>query len=553
MSFHGSTARGLPVALLLSWPLALAAQESPPTPGSVSDTLQAPPRIEPLPPAPVDAPQRDQAAEVPRNGRRLRVQRFVFEGNSVYDDATLAALVADYLDRPLTLYELYEAADRIAARYVADGYTLASVAIPAQRVDRGEVVLEIIEGRVGRIRTEGAQRYREAHLHRYLAAVKRGEIYRSTTLEQGLRRLNELPGLSARAVVEPGAAYGRSDIVLRVEEDTLAGSLFVDNYGRDTIGEMRAAASLEVNNPTRTEDQLRLLYLHSEDSLLRYGFVEYSVPLNFRGPRLVLSYGQSDFEVGEGPFADLVEGTNRDARAALAWPLLIARDRRLVLMPALRRTVADTDQFGLVERGTRITLLDLGATYNQVFAKGTVVQLGGSVSSDFGSQSRQDLSMPDSVGQDQKLRVELDYQQLTPLWREFYVYTRVNGVWSPDPLVDTEQFSLGGPTSVRGHAPAELRGDNGYLATIGLNRRFGLGNAVALDSRVYADAGSVYVVDAPDGVDSSRSLASIGLGGDLILPAGLVLRLDAAVPIDDHDSSDGRDDGRVYASFSYRF
>ncbi|MEC9356607.1 MAG: ShlB/FhaC/HecB family hemolysin secretion/activation protein [Pseudomonadota bacterium] len=554
MSVHSFAASRVLAALILLSPVISLAQQTPPTPGSVTDTLKPAPRIEPLPPAPVDTPTPQSRAEVPAGGREITVERFVFEGNTAYDDATLDALVADYLGRPVTLYDLYEAADRLAAHYISQGYTLTTVAIPAQRVDRGEVVFEVIEGRVGRVRAEGTARYQEAHLRHYLDEVHPGELYRTEDLERGLRQLNELPGLSARAVVEPGQAYGSSDIVLRAEETPVRGGVFLDNHGRDSIGEYRATVNLELNNPTRTEDQLRLLYLQSEDALLRYGFVEYSVPLNFRGPRLAASYGQSDFEVGDGPFEGLVEGTNRDGRVALNWPLIITRNERLVLSPAVRRTVADTDQFGLVERGTRITLLDLGASYSRAFANRSVIQLSGSLSSNFGSQSREDLSAPDSVGTEQKLRAEVDLQQLSPLWREIFVYTRVAAVWSPDPLVDTEQFSLGGPNSVRGYPAAEVRGDRGYLATLGLNQRFGFG-AVTLDGRVFVDAGSVYVVDAPDGADSHVSIASIGIGGDLSLPAGFGLRLDLAFPFGDRrdEISDGHDDGRLYGVVSYRF
>lgn len=554
MSVHPFAASRVLAALILLSPLIAFGQQTPPTPGSVTDTLKPAPKIEPLPPAPVDAPAPQGRAGVPAGGREITVERFVFEGNTAYDDATLDALIAGYRARPVTLYDLYEAADRVAAHYIGEGYTLTTVAIPAQRVDRGVVVFEVIEGRVGRVRAEGATRYQQAHLRRYLDEVRPGELYRTEDLEQGLRQLNELPGLSVRAVVEPGQAYGSSDIVLRADEAPVRGGVFVDNHGRDSIGEYRATVNLELNNPTGTEDQLRLLYLQSEDALLRYGFVEYSVPLNFRGPRLAVSYGQSDFEVGEGPFDGLVEGSNRDGRVALNWPLIIARNERWVLSPALRRTVADSDQFGLVERGTRITLLDLGATYSRAFTNRSVMQLRGNLSSSFGSQSRQDLSAPDSVGTEQRLRAEVDLQQLSPLWREIFVYTRVAAVWSPDPLVDTEQFSLGGPNSVRGYPTAEVRGDRGYLATLGLNQRFGFG-PVTLDGRIFVDAGTVYLVDAPDGTDSQVSIASVGIGGDLSLPAGFGLRLDLAFPFGDRrdEISDGHDDGRLYGTVSYRF
>ena len=144
MSVHPFAASRVLAALILLSPVISLAQQTPPTPGSVTDTLKPAPRIEPLPPAAVDTPAPQPRAEVPAGGREITVERFVFEGNTAYDDATLDTLIADYRARPVTLYDLYEAADRIAAHYIGQGYTLTTVAIPAQRVDRGEVVLSLI-------------------------------------------------------------------------------------------------------------------------------------------------------------------------------------------------------------------------------------------------------------------------------------------------------------------------------------------------------------------------------------------------------------------------
>lgn len=531
------------------------AQDAPPTAGTVGDTLKPPPVVRPLPPAPIEAPTPDsRTPPVAAGGRRVTVERFRFSGNTLFEEAELSALLDAYRGRPVTLYELYEAADTVTAHYVERGYTLSAVALPAQRIDGGEVRFEVIEGRIGKIRAEGNRRYQENHLRAYLDELRPGDIYRSDTLSDGLRQLNELPGLSIRALVEPGSRYGSSDIVLKAEETAFSGGVFIDNHGRETIGEYRAAVDFTLNNPTRTEDQLHLLALGSEDGLLTYGLIEYAVPLNFQGPRLRLSYSQADFEVGEGPFTDLVEGTNHNASAALEWPLIRQRNERLMLVPAVRGTDADTDQFGLITRGTRLTVLDIGLRYSRAFANRSLLQLQAGVSSNFGSQSREDLQAIDAVGTDQKFRAEVDLQQITPLWRQYFLYTRLAGVWSPEPLVDTEQMSLGGPNSVRGYPAAEARGDRGYFATVGIDRHFAAG-PVGLDARAFLDAGSVYLVDAPAGVDSKTTLASIGIGGDLSLPAGFLLRLDLAVPIGAarDEISDGRDSGRVFGTLSYRF
>src|SRR3546814_3743458 len=60
---------------------------------------------------------------------------------------------------------------------------------------------------------------------------------------------------------------------------------------------------------------------------------------------------------------------------------------------------------------------------------------------------------------------------LQPLPWQLQLLTHVNGVYSPDPLVDTEAYSLGGPNTVRGFPSAEVRGDRGYFGSVTLRRR----------------------------------------------------------------------------------
>src|SRR3546814_3763907 len=68
--------------------------------------------------------------------------------------------------------------------------------------------------------------------------------------------LNSLPGLKARAILKPGAQYGSSDMMVRVEEDPFSASTAIDNYGRENIGEFRLSATATLNSPSGVGDQL---------------------------------------------------------------------------------------------------------------------------------------------------------------------------------------------------------------------------------------------------------------------------------------------------------
>lgn len=532
--------------VLTAWATALPAQTAP-TPGTVGDTLKPPPQL-PQPPVapPIEAPRRAAPGAVAAGGKAIAVQRFVFSGNTVFSSEQLEAVVAPYTGRALTLLEIYEAADKVTDHYVAAGYTLASANVPPQKIENGVVRLEVLEGRIGAITLERPGRYDGAQLASYLHGVERGLLYRGSALEQGMARINELPGLQARALLRPGDEFGSTDVVLQTREDFFAGGLSVDNFGRENVGEFRTTASAVLNNPTGVADQLTVMALVSEDALLKYGYVAYSVPVNFRGTRLEISYGEARFEVDDDAFLG-VEGDNKSGRIALSHPLLRTRSNRLSATVAISNTDSNADIVAGTFADTQLTLLELGAIYNHAYASRAATQLVAGLATNFEEATTEslfnDLGEPD----DQRLRLELDLQHLQPMpGKTLQLIARLNGVWSPDPLADTQQFSIGGPNSVRGYAAADERGDRGYFASLTLRQPFDWG-PMKLAGRVFGDTGRVYAAQG----GARESLSSLGVGVDAAYQR-LSARLDWSFAPDEQDVEDFQKN-RLFGSLSMAF
>ena len=133
------------------------------------------------------------------------------------------------------------AADQLTAYYRERGYGLAQVTVPAQKISDGTVELRVIEGRIGAVSVTGNEDYSFDFLQRRLGALAPGLVYTDDGMERGVLLLNDLPGLSARAVIRPGEEFGTSDILFRVAEDPAEFSIGADNYGRDELGEIRVA------------------------------------------------------------------------------------------------------------------------------------------------------------------------------------------------------------------------------------------------------------------------------------------------------------------------
>lgn len=529
------------------------------TPGSVTDTLKPPPKLESAPaPAPVQAEKPKQApAPAGARGKTVNVTGFVFSGVTQFTQGELASRLQGYMNRPVTLVDIYTAADEIAEFYSSQGYTLASVNVPPQKISGGVVLLEVTEGQVARVSVENNSSHKNWVVQRFLG-VRDGDIYKGEQIERGMQRLNELPGLSARAVIKPGEQYGSSELVVRATETPVSGALFIDNYGTEAVGRARFAATVNINNPSGMEDQVQLLALTSEESLLKYYYGAYSLPLNFMGSRLAFSYGHADFEVNN-PALPGVSGKSRNGKIELQHPVLRSRTDRLSLSAGLSRTLSNADLSGTTFNGTSITLFEVGASYNHTYSNLAVTQVNTSLASNFDKQGFADTLPPPPpaspiIKADQRIRAEVDVIHHHPLVRKLSALVRLNTVWSPDPLPDVTKFSIGGPQSVRGFAPSELRGDRGFFTQIAVQQRYELGPA-RITGRVFADSGKVFCADGvsctPSGTRED-SLSSIGIGADAEF-GRMHLKLDLAFPRDNHPASDGEDDGRLYGALFVNF
>lgn len=531
----------------------VAAQE---TPGTINDSIKAQPALEAPKPAPkVEAPKRRERS-APADGKKIKVNKFVFKGNKVFKSKTLAARIKRYTRRKITLLEIYDAADVITQFYIDHGYALASANVPAQKVDGGSVTLEIIEGKIGNIRSENNKVYSDAQIKQYVDLhkdLRKGAVYTTAPLEDTLKRLNELPGLAAKAVIKPGAEYGASDLIIQTQESRYGFALGVDNYGRRSTGRTRYTVAATLNNPLGLGDQLQFVKLISEGVGLDYNYGAYSLPLFAGGPRLSLSYGEALFNTtGVAP----VDGISRTGRVSLDQVLLRGDAQRLSAGAGITRIVSNVNALGIPITATNVTVFDLGATYNQSYSFGGVTQYVASISTDFQDQRLSDCApVPGSGCKHQPFKLSANIQHLQPIYGALDALIRVDSAISAAILPDTTAFSAGGPSGARGYASSEIRGDSGYSASLDL--RYGVAAGFSrLTPRVFVDYAVVARNDAAArALTDNDAIGDYGIGLDVRLPYNFNVTADYAQAMTrGHVSSDGGNSHqRLFAKASVSF
>jgi hemolysin activation/secretion protein len=510
------------------------------TPGSVLDTVPgSKPALPPTPAEVIFPASRPDAAHDP-SAPRFTVNAFTFVGNTVYTERQLKQLTERFIDLELNLYDLNRAADTVTQLYRETGFPISRAIIPAQKVENGIVRIEVIEGRLSNISIVGNNRYSDELIAARTGSLPKNELITVPRLERSLLLMNDLPGLSARATLAPGADYGTTDMVIRTEEKPFAATVSLDNHGRRETGETRVDAALDLNNPLGIGDQLNLRIINTRHDLLSFGRIGYSLPVSNEGTRLGATYSKVRYDIG-GEFAALgISGEVTNTELVLTHPHVRSRARNIVFGIGLRNTKTTQTTLGIPTADSSIDLLSLTALGSWVHADSATTSATLVVSGNGKNNpgNRQDA---------QRAKADVDISHLRAASKNWDLYLRGNWVFSSGALPDTEKFSLGGPGSVRGYRSSDLRGETGWVATGELRRQFVAVNTVGVFSMFY-DWGAIKA----DGFTRYDTLRSAGVGVSVFPHKHLRAKAEYAYPMSDRISGDGKR-GRLWLTLSSSF
>ena len=192
----------------------------------------------------------------PANAREIKfvLSAIVVEGATAYPVTTFVPLYQEFMGREITLADVYTVAERITAKYGADGYILSQALVPAQRIVSGLVKIRVVEGYVDKVivapgdgSTNGnGARYRL--IERMAENISRSRPLKSDVLERQLLLIDDLPGVTARAILQPSDAEGAADLLLIVDRERQEGVFSFDNRGSRFIGPFQATLSANANS-----------------------------------------------------------------------------------------------------------------------------------------------------------------------------------------------------------------------------------------------------------------------------------------------------------------
>jgi hemolysin activation/secretion protein len=527
------------------------------------------------------------------DGPRIVVKAFKLQGAAdrpahdlkVADaQALLDAARAAQPAQGFSINQLQETASKVAAYYREHGYILAQAFVPAQQVVNGEVVVQVLEGSLASVLVEGNKGYSAPTLMRPFKSLV-GAPLDKDSIESALLTLTNYPGITAFGVLGAGRDVGTTNLTLRVQgEDRFRMETSVDNYGSQFAGEYRGQVTLTFNDPLHRADRLKLTGLYATNSSGgsthgAYGGLDYEIPVFSPNDSLRVLHLTNAYNVGTAAAAISGSNSKGDTRVdELGYRHDFARTRLGSASIGLAFNVKSAEFRAPPSTvyDDKLTTARLDAQWERIDTRFRGVNraslsythgfngLIGSLDAYDPNASTTAATRASRLGASGEFdKVAVQLQRLQRLTQYTSVVLRLEGQYTGDPVVSLEQFSLGGPDSVRAYPVAEVLAEKGGLASLelivgapGFAGRPAFGGHTwgqVLQFSLFADY-ATGAFNQPLLAAQERSVELSGVGGSvqLSVPGRIFTRLDVATPISNRDPSNGRDP-QYYFRFGMTF
>ena len=510
--------------------------------------------ITPTPPPTTDIPDGD--VTVP-------VTQIEVIGSTVFTATDFEPLVSPLEGRDASINELQALAEAITQLYFDQGYLTSRAVLSEQEVTDGTIQIQVIEGTISDIQIEGNQQTNTGYLKRRLA-LGTGTPAQLGAIEDQLRLLQLNPLFdSVAGTLLPGEGTGETILQVTVDEaKPFNADLSVDNYSPPSIGDVRTGVALSYRNLTGWGDQISVAYSRSTTGGSNLYDLGYRIPLNAMEGTLQLralfsdsTQTQTDLEIdGYSEFYEVSfrQPLIRTPREEFALSLGFAyREGQTFLFDSPFPFGIGPDDNGI----SRTSVIKFGQDYIKRDLSGAwALQSQFSFGTGLFNATQNAGSTPDGqffswLGQ---------FQRVQRLGVNNLLIVQGSAQFTPNSLLASEQFVIGGGQSLRGFRQNVRSGDNGFRLSIEdritVLRDQETSHPV-MQLTPFIDLGYVWnQTNNPNVQPTQRFLAGAGLGIILTPTQGLQMKFDYGVPLVDlSDRNNNIQDNGFYFSVNYRY
>jgi hemolysin activation/secretion protein len=479
---------------------------------------------------------------------RIQVKKIEVTGSTLFSQQELQSILAEKMmsaqPEIVALSDLQDVANQITQLYLERGYLTSRAVLPPQQVKEGVITIAVIEGTLADIQVEGLESLRAGYVRDRLQQ-RAGTPLNARQLEEKIRLLKGDPLFeSVESSLRPGKSPGESILRVKVKEaDRWQSALTTNNYSQSSLQPEKSQMTTTYKNITGLGDELSLsssMPLDStafeQDSLRNYD-IAYRMPVNAMNGAVQVQTTVDDKTITEPAFAALgIRNRSERYRVGFRQPLVRSMRQEFALSLGFKAEKTQSFLFndipfafgpGADEQGiTQSRVLEYGQDYSRRDGAGVW-----NLKSNFNFG----LDVLDATPENQFFSWQVQGQRVQKLGGGSLLIAQGALQLSPDSLLSSQQFELGGGQSVRGFRQNARMGDNGWR--VSLEGRVPVWKTKKdkrpiLQIAPFLEAGGVWnVLQNVKGQPQEGFLAGAGVGLLFQPSRKLNIRLDYGVPL----------------------
>ncbi len=474
------------------------------------------------------------------------VAEIVIEGATLYPQSVLdgffAALGATPPGAALTL-----ASQALLDRYRADGYVFTTVS-PGYNASTRRLTIRVVEGRIAEVRLDGEIGPAAAQVSSFLNHFLTAGPINQATLERWLLLVQDMPGISIRAVLQPSDTEpGALVLVAKLSRKPFDVLVSASNRGASNLGPEGALLVIAGNSFTGLGERTEFSLLRSFNGTQIFGQAASEFYLGASGLKLRLHAGSGTTDPSGSLRALGYHAVTTTAGIGLSYPVVRSRQQSWAVGMTLdalethnlNQTVGPTlvgrDNLRVVRLLSDYSRNDTWLGDVRPAANSFALRLSQGVPVLGGSQTGDRLAprAGERAGFT-KIAFEASRNQSLLYFgptSSLALQTTLAGQVSRDVLPPAEKYFLGGDRLARGYYAGEVTGDTALTAsaelqlnTVWTTGLLGTHHTVGVQFFTFFDWGETWENQA---VDANHRLASFGLGVRFFPWAGAQLDIEA--------------------------
>ena len=494
---------------------------------------------------------------------KFTLKSVAVDGMTTYQSDAVKSLYADEIGKTVSLAYVYDLAERLTAKYRNEGFVLTQVVVPPQTIETGAIKLRVVEGFIDQVNIEGKTRKDIDYLRKYADKIRAAKPLNAKALERYVLLMNDLSGMSVRAVLVPSPKTpGASDVTLVVDQKAYNFFFQTDNRGSRYLGPFQVNAGVRFNNAFGFYEGLNAQIVTAPEGVqhreLDYFGLNWTQPIGYEGTKVAFGGSVTATEPGFDltPFA--VQGLAHNASVDLTHAFIRSRNNNLygsVKFNFLNSTRTDNLGLGATEDHVRVLRGGGSWQYTDKYVGINVLTAELSKGLDvFGASDKNDANKTRALGDAQFFKGTLEMSRLQRLSDRFELFASATGQKSANNLLASEEFGVGGVAYGSAYDSSEITGEDGLAARTELRAN----NLVPtgwdlLQFYGFYDVGKVWDRDNATAKDRQRALASTGLGLRVTFSENFAGSFEYAVPLTRDVDTNNNDNPRAFGSLTAKF